>query len=138
MNDKRRLLPILPGPTIIVGLRAARMLAFCWPVLERAYREAGGRVPDELVEVLEACREAANRWPPSAGGSALDAEAEVATGSGHGEITTSEAAQRLGIGERAVRLRIRSGRLRARKVGAAWLVDASSIEDDRAGRAAAG
>lgn len=48
--------------------------------------------------------------------------------SGH-EVTTAEVAKGLGMSTRRVGQLIKAGRLRARKVGRTWLVDASSVED---------
>ncbi|MBQ9069693.1 MAG: helix-turn-helix domain-containing protein [Eggerthellaceae bacterium] len=43
-------------------------------------------------------------------------------------ITTSEAAQRLGVSQRRIIALIQSGRLCARKAGGIWLVDEASVK----------
>ena len=130
-----RPLPVIDG--VYVSPKAARMLAASWAGIEDLYRRNALAVPPELLDVIDACRVVTARRI-SAVGSALDADAEAAAGSADGEITTATAAERLECSERQVRNLCGSGQLRARKVGAAWLVDAASLEDHRAGRAAAG
>lgn len=45
-----------------------------------------------------------------------------------GHVTTGEAARRLGVGRREILRRICAGRLRARRCGRRWAVEASSLE----------
>lgn len=46
-------------------------------------------------------------------------------------VTTATAAALLGVTDRAVRKRIRTGRLRATRVGRAWMVATDQLEDHR-------
>lgn len=47
------------------------------------------------------------------------------------ELTTREAAARLGVSQARVRVLINSGGLTARRVGTLWLIDAASVEHQR-------
>lgn len=138
VSGERRRRSVVEGPVALVDPRFARMLIGAWErYVEPGLRADGVRVlPADAIDGLEDLRDVAGRV--SAVGSALDADAEVAAGSGDGEITTASAAERLERTQRQVCNLCRSGQLRARKVGASWLVDAASVEDHRAGRAAAG
>lgn len=50
------------------------------------------------------------------------------------EVTTGEAAAALGVSRQRVSQLVRKGKLRARRVGAMWLVEAKSVAERRKGR----
>lgn len=128
-----RPLPLVEAPVALASPRVARLLVSVWDrAVAPALRASAEPVPDELADFVAACRRV------SAVGSGVDVGPSAAAGSTDGEITTAQAAARLGCTQRRVRQLVGEGRLRARKVGAAWLVEASEVEDHCAGRAAAG
>ncbi len=84
MGERR--LPLVEAPVALVRPRTARLLIAGWSGLERTYREKGERVPDELIDLIDACRMIAAR-PIAVDGSAVDERGEVAPGSGGGRTT---------------------------------------------------
>lgn len=123
-----RRLPIVEAPIALCTPRVADLLVGVWDrAVVPALRASAEPVPADLSDFVEACRELARRRS-SATGSSGDVEAPTGAESADGEITTLEAATRLDVGERQVRNLCRSGRLRARKVGRSWLVDAAAVE----------
>lgn len=60
-------------------------------------------------------------------GSAAEEETATEAGSAH-ELSTDEAAGRLGVTANRVRQLCRAGELQARQVGKTWLVDAASVQ----------
>lgn len=64
-------------------------------------------------------------------------ETEMGPGLEQSELTTAQAAERLGRTARCVVQLLNKGELSGRKVGRAWLVDASSVDDAIEARRAA-
>jgi len=88
----------------------------------------------EVDAVLVALRLAAMSWRASATGSGEAPTPEVEASSWVG---TRQAADLLGIGDRAIRLAIAEQRLAAHNVGGRWRITREDIEQFRAARRAA-
>jgi excisionase family DNA binding protein len=91
-------------------------------------RDARGIDP-ELDAVLVALRDAGYRWAAARGCSPAtehDAGDDVEARSPW--MTTTEAAQRLGVTRQAIRKAIAAGRLPAQRLGDRWVVDPTDIE----------
>ena len=97
-------------------------------------QSALGRDP-ELYDQLLSLHEAALDWRTSATGSAVAPSAEVPRTSKEW-MSTTEAADLLGITSRAVRLAIGKGALEATEVGRSYRITREAIEHYRAARAA--
>jgi excisionase family DNA binding protein len=93
----------------------------------------------ELDAVLNAIRQVAMEWrdwaTSASSGSGRAPVAEVAAGSEE-RMTSTAAADSLGVSARAVRLAIAEHRLPAERVGRRWLIDRVDVEHYRARRAA--
>ena len=123
----------LSGPVAVVPGRVAAWLER-HADLRRIRTEARG-VDPEVDAVLVALALAAATWRTSATGSNLAKSAEVEAPSALW-LTSSQAADHLGIGDRAIRLAIAERRLPAEKVGGQWRINREDIEHYRAARAA--
>ena len=110
-----------------------------WHFLERycGARDLQARVrgrDGEVDNVLEALHAATVFWAASVTGTTVRQQAEVAPRSK--KLSTTEAADLLGITDRAVRIACSSGRLVAEQVNGRWQIDREAIAHFRAGRAA--
>jgi excisionase family DNA binding protein len=97
-------------------------------------------VDPELDAVMEAIVMTAAAWRLQRGatsdlGSEQGKHPDVSSGS---TLTTTEAADLLGVSSRAIRLAIADSRLDARASGGVWLIDREDLERFRAARAIAG
>lgn len=88
----------------------------------------------ELDTVLGDIRTAAARWRATATGSPQAPPPEV--GALSGWLSTTQAADLLGITDRAVRLAITEHRLNAEQVDGRWRITRENVEHFRAARAA--
>lgn len=123
------------GAVVVVPARVA-----AWLDQEAGLRSVRTRHRGEDAEVdavLVALGVAAATWRTSVGsatgsdtGTAVDAPSEPARPSP--VMTTSQAADRLDIGTRAVVKAIHAGRLTATRPGRAWLIDRDDVEHYRA------
>ncbi len=96
-----------------------------WAGLNRYREQNPGRNPD-LDEVLRALLIVERRWRASATGSRNAAKPEVEEGS-NTWMTTTRAADRLGITDRAVRTAIDEKRLPAEKVDGRWRISTDAL-----------
>lgn len=124
------------GPVVVVPGRVASVLLRT-TTLGRYAAERRSDDP-EVDAVLVALRVAAMAWRAQAGGSGSGPSLSVIDGGGasSGQLTTAQAAQRLGIAERSVRRAIQAGRLPATLLGSRWVLDPEDVEHYRARRAA--
>lgn len=118
------------GPVVTVPARIAAWLDHRLQ-MARLRAEIRGR-DSELDSVLVAMAVAAAAWRTSATGSADTPGPPI--GSHSGWLTTSEAAQRLGVTDRAIRIAIATERLPAEKVGDRWQIAAEDVEHYMAAR----
>lgn len=127
----------LDGPVVIVTGRVAAWLLTntSLPQLRAQVRGADPEIDAGLIALTNAGLHWRTSAATSDSGSALVDEAEVAPALD--SMSTGQAAEALGIGDRAVRLAIAKGRLKAQQIGGRWLVDREDIEQYRAGRTAA-
>lgn len=115
MSSARRL---LLGPAVLVGGRqAGTLIRLLEPGRRQAERD-GRTLPSEVVEVLEALAELAQRQR----GAFDDDEHPVREW-----IPTAEAAVMLGHCERQVRNLVRNGRLSGRKLDGRLLIDVADV-----------
>lgn len=121
------------GEVVIVPARVAAWLAGA-AHLDQLRARIRGADP-EVDSVLVALTVAAMKWRTSATGSADAPRPEVAPGSPW--VSSTQAADLLGIGDRAVRLAIDEQRLQAEKVQGRWRIAREDVEHYRAGRRAA-
>lgn len=120
------------GEVVIVPARVAAWLSR-HASLDRIRTEVRG-TDAEVDAVLVALRVSALYWLTSATGSDVVPEPEVAAPSKR--MSTTQAAGRLGITDRAVRLAIAESRLPAEQVAGRWQINRSDVEHYRAARAA--
>ena len=92
-------------------------------------------VDPEVDAQLMALHLAALRWRTSATGSEAAPEPEVPPSSSTPWVSTSEAADLLGITDRAVRLACKAGAMGARRVGDRWRISREAVKQYRAARA---
>ena len=111
------------GPTVTVPARVAAILAL-QAGLNRFYRDHRGQDP-ELDAVLAALQLVGHEWRERLG-AAVPVALQAA------ELSTGQAAKRVGISERAIRQAIDSGRLTARLVGGRYVLDPTDVEHFRA------
>lgn len=91
--------------------------------------EAGRELQRSLVELAEARRQWEQRVREGSGiGTAEQPVLGSGARSGH-EVTTTEAADLLGVSPELVRRWCRDGRLAARRPGGSWLIDRGSVLD---------
>lgn len=121
----------LDGAVVVVTARTAAWLER-HADLRRLRTEVRGTDP-EVDAVLVALGVAAASWSASAVGSVRAPAPEVAAES-EVRLSTSSAADLLGVTDRAVRLACKGGRLRAERVGGRWLIDREDVEHFRAAR----
>lgn len=121
------------GPAVVVPARVAAWLESKANLSALRVRARGSDA--EVDAVLVALRVAALAWRTSATGSDVEPTPEAARGSEQW-LSTSKAADLLGITDRAVRLAIREGRLEAVQVAGRWRVSRANVEHYRAARAA--
>ncbi|MUL39709.1 helix-turn-helix domain-containing protein [Streptomonospora sp. PA3] len=114
---------------IVPGRVAARLDALM--NLRRLRLDVRGHDP-ELDAVLVALGTAAAAWRATATGSTDPPEPEAAPSCAW--LSTSQAAEALGISDRAVRLAIAQGRLDARSVAGRWRINRDDVEHYRAAR----
>lgn len=88
----------------------------------------------EASAVLEDLRYAAMSWRGSAGGTEADETPEPAAKSQ--VVTPSQAADLLGVTDRAIRKALQSGRLPGEKRGSNWFITREDFEHYKAARAA--
>lgn len=119
-----------PACIVIVPARVAAWIA-SRTELRGARISARGDDP-EVYAVLAALHRAALTWRTSATGSPTPPPPEVTTPSKW--MSTSQAAQRLGVTDRAIRNAISSGRLPAQSVDGRWRITREDIEHYRAAR----
>lgn len=120
-----------------VGERdAARLAGPLRQLFDQAVRVDGVRIPPSLMEFLEACEAAKARRDDRQ--DVPQTEHAVAVGAEHAAssprverepLSVREIADRLDIGDRAVRQRIERKTLRARKVGGQWFVDPDDLKE---------
>lgn len=92
-------------------------------------RANGGVLAVGAHELLFALQLAAEQPPSSAPGTPTAGSATV-------ELTARQAAQLMGCSTEYVRRLARTGQVRARRAGPAWLIDTASLEVHRKGAAA--
>jgi excisionase family DNA binding protein len=120
------------GEVVVVPARVAAWLGR-HAQLDRLRTQIRG-ADAEVDSVLVALAVAGAYWRTSATGSACAPEAEV--GALSPWVSTTQAADLLGIGSRAVRLAIAETRLPAERVDGRWRIAREDIEHYRAARAA--
>lgn len=120
------------APVVIVPARIAAWLERNLS-LNQARINARGADP-EVDSVLNALRVAALTWRATVTGSSQAPEPEVARESKW--YSTTEAAERLGITDRAVRLAIKEKRLHATDLGGRWRITTEDVEHFKAAKAA--
>ncbi|MFE5293003.1 helix-turn-helix domain-containing protein [Isoptericola sp. NPDC056618] len=123
----------IEGPAVVVPARVAAWLD-ARANLSALRMKSRGADP-EVDDVLLGLRVAALAWRTSATGSAVDPEPEVPRESSQW-LSTGQAANLLGITDRAVRLAIREGRLVAEQVAGRYRISRANVEHYRAARAA--
>lgn len=122
----------LNGPNVLVPGRV-------WHFLERYcgaaefQRRVRGR-DAEVDNVLEALHAATVYWSASVNGTTVRQQAEIAPKSQ--QLSTTQAADLLGITDRAVRTACQSKRLVAERVNGRWQIDREALAHFRANRAA--
>lgn len=121
-----------PGCVVIVPARVAAWIA-ARTALRGARISARGDDP-EVYAVLAALHRAALTWRTSATGSPTPPAPEVTAPSQW--MSTTQAAHRLGVTDRAIRLAITQHRLPAENVDGRWRITPEDIEHYRAARAA--
>jgi excisionase family DNA binding protein len=123
----------LDGPVVVVPARVAAWL--CQRAqLDRIRADIRGLDP-EVDSVLVALTVAAMQWRTSATGSTQAPEPEAAAQSPW--VSSTQAADLLGITARAVRLAIGEQRLPAEQVDGRWRIAREDVEHYRASRSAA-
>jgi len=120
------------GPAVVVGGRVAAALER-YAGLDAFRRQMRGTDP-ELDNTLLALRMVALAWRTSVTGRREEAPPEAEAASLW--VNTNQAALRLGIGDRAVRLAIQEKRLPAVMVDGRWRITRIDLELYRAARAA--
>lgn len=120
------------GEVVVVPARVASWL-LRHAALDRIRAEVRGADP-EVDAVLVALRVAGLYWRASATGSVVAPEPEA--GALSQWLSTTQAADRLGITDRAVRLAISERRLPAEQVAGRWRITREDVEHYRAARAA--
>ncbi|MDP9466822.1 MAG: helix-turn-helix domain-containing protein [Actinomycetota bacterium] len=128
-----------PGPVVVV---TARVAAWLDARGLSALRVNARGVDAEVDAVLAALHYAALSWRTSLTSAQPEVEPEVAgpdvgDAPGLAWVSSTQAADLLGITDRAVRLAMESGRLPAEKVDGRWRVAREDLEHFRAGRRAA-
>ncbi len=118
---------------VIVPARVAAIL-FRRAGLADYHRQNRGIDP-ELDSLLVALREAGREWVASVSGSEPRKAAEPESLSSR--VSAREAADLLGVTDRAVRLACTQGRIPAEQVDGRWLIDREDVEHYRAARDAA-
>jgi excisionase family DNA binding protein len=128
-DDYRR-----PDGSVVIPARVVeRMLKLLeLGVVAARQRGMGGAVNTDMVVVLDALHEAAER-PSSAIGTTVPGSRSLEVS---GKLLTAQsAADRIGCSSRAVRKACTEGRLRAVQVGRAWLIEEGELERWRYGDA---
>lgn len=126
----------LDGPTVVVPGRVAAWLER-YAQLRQIRTEHRG-VDPEVDAVLVALAVAAAAWRQQTGVSSdqgTDQRKQPEPGP-CSDLSTTEAADRIGITDRGVRAAIAAGRLHAHRDGDRWRVDLEDVEHYRSGRAA--
>ncbi len=124
-----------PGPVVVV---TARVAAWLDARGLSALRVNARGVDAEVDAVLAALHYAALSWRTSLSSAQSEvAGPDVEDAPGLTWVSSSTAADLLGITDRAVRLAMESGRLPAEKVDGRWRVAREDLEHFRAGRRAA-
>lgn len=123
----------LEGPVVVVSGRVAAWLERA-AALDRLRVEARGSADAEVYAVLAALHTAALAWRGSVSGTPPANRAELPPPSS--SMTVQEVAARVGLGDRAVTKAIAKGRLRARRSGRQWLIEAEDVVHYEAARAA--
>ncbi|WP_061269184.1 helix-turn-helix domain-containing protein [Cellulosimicrobium funkei] len=122
-----------PEAVVIVPVRIAAWLATRTNL--SAIRISARGTDPEVYAVLAALHRGGLQWQTQATGSAQRKEPEVPAPSKW--VSTSKAADLLGITDRAVRLAIEEERLPAERHGRNWRIARTDIEQYRAARRAA-
>lgn len=104
--------------------------------LDAFHLEVRGSDP-ELDAALAAMKIAQMKWASSASGTSLDTPAEPAGSLKQEWFTTTEAGNRLGISDRAIRKAIDEKRLSATRVDSTWKIHVEDLEHYAAARGAA-
>ncbi len=138
-------LPLITWPQPVTTPAIARLALRLLEAGERECRRNGVNVPTELQEWIGAL-EVTAAWRVSASGHRVDEGADMGAGSADATTasssepwaTTAQAAERLGRSEHTIGRLCRTGQLRARKAGRAWLVDPAALEERSARDVAAG
>lgn len=117
---------------VIVPARVAAWLATRTDL--KSVRISARGADPEVYAVLHDLHRAALEWRASVTGSAAAPEPEV--GAPSKWVSTTKAADLLGITDRAVRLAISERRLPAQQVDGRWRIDREDVEHYRAARAA--
>jgi excisionase family DNA binding protein len=114
-----------PGPSLLLEIPLSEL-----PTGTRVRMDT-----DALIRLLSSRRTATDLIFSDGSGSSDDAavsghflEADELVRSGYGELSVSEAAEQLGISRQAVLSAVKRGAIAARRVGAAFLVDARSVK----------
>jgi excisionase family DNA binding protein len=91
-----------------------------------------GPAREAVLDLLSACRLAGKAWAAEVRASQTETrESAIGVQSNHGELTTTCAADMLGISPRRVRQLAANGELPARRVGARWRFSADEIQKRR-------
>ncbi|MEV7264187.1 helix-turn-helix domain-containing protein [Micromonospora aurantiaca] len=126
----------LNGPTVVVPARVAAWLERHAGL--RSLRTTHRGADPEVDSVLVALAVAAAAWRERTGVSTDQGtdQAQQAEPGPCCDLSTTEAADRLGMTDRGVRKAIAGGRLTAHRDGDRWRVSLEDLEHYRAGRAA--
>ncbi|MFJ1510909.1 helix-turn-helix domain-containing protein [Cellulosimicrobium funkei] len=121
------------GPAVVVPARVAAWLEARAGLSGLRVKARG--IDPEVDAVLVAIRVVGLAWRDSATGSHVEPEPEVPRGSSQW-LSTGQAADLLGITDRAVRLAISENRLPAQQVAGRYRITRADVEHYRAARAA--
>lgn len=121
------------APVVVVPARVCAWLERYASLNEVRIQERGA--DPEVDAVLVAVRLAALTWRTTATGTAVAAKPEAPTDLNQW-MSTGQAAERLGITDRAVRLAIKENRLKATNLDGRWRITAEDLQHFTAAKAA--
>jgi hypothetical protein len=119
-------------PIVVLPVKAIGLLyRLCLYDARAEARRQGMRLDADVLAALDVCRRAAGVRHPEL--SSADGANHDTPSAASPTCTTTEAAARLGITERAVHKRLKLGRLDGHKAGGRWVVTDSRVTAQRAG-----
>ncbi|MBO2456557.1 hypothetical protein [Actinomadura violacea] len=115
------------GPVVVPAALCGPLLAYLTRALTRDVRDAGARIPPDLVAFLRTLHNATEP-PPLADHGNPDEAPETIEGTGWS--TVAQLAAYSGHPARTLRHWAAAGRVRARRMGRTWLIDPDSLTGD--------